>query len=165
MIVARIRARSQEAERRWKVRRDVSIATSARQTSNLRAEDGYSALIRNLSENGMLIETHAPLGPRDAFEIALPDHGECVAEVVWVKGELKGCRFFTPIPQAVVSAAVLRSPAEGAAQDIYDELRHVRMALDHEEQRHMPSALSIPGLVLLLVFEVLVVAMLIAGSA
>ncbi len=157
MIHARIRARTKEAERRWQVRRDVAISASARPADDAA---GYAALIRNLSENGLLIETAAPLGPRDAFEITLPDHGEVAAEVVWVKGDLKGCRFFTAIPRAVVSAAVLLSPAEGEAQDIYRELRQARRELDLEEERQMPTALSVPGLALLLVIELLVVALI-----
>lgn len=156
MIHATIRARSVEAERRWQVRRDVAIATSAR-AANRR---GHAALIRNLSENGLLIETDAPLAPRDSFEITLPDHAYVAAEVVWAKGNLKGCRFFAPIPKSVVSAAVLLSPAEGEGEDIYRELRQVRRELDHEEERHLPTALSIPGLVLLLVIELLVVALI-----
>lgn len=160
MIHARIRARTKEAERRWQVRRDVAIATSARSGDD---GPGHAALIRNLSENGLLIETEAPLGPRDSFEITLPDHHAVAAEVVWARGDLKGCRFFTPIPRAVVSAAVLLSPAEGEAQDIYRELRQVRSELDHQEERHLPTALSVPGLALLLVIELLVVALILAG--
>lgn len=160
MIHARIRARTKEAERRWQVRRDVAIATSTRLIED---GAGHAALIRNLSENGLLVETAAPLGPRDTFEITLPNHHEVAAEVVWVKGDLKGCRFFAPIPRAVVSAAVLLSPAQGEAQDIYGELRQVRRELDHEEERHLPTALSVPGLALLLVIELLVVALVLAG--
>lgn len=149
MIVARIRARSAEAERRWQVRRDVAIPTSAS-----KGEGGYAALVRNLSENGLLIETAAPLGPRDTFEIDLPHHGTCTAEVVWYKGDLKGCRFFTPIPKAVVSAAVLRSPTEGSADEIYEQLYFTRMMLDDVETIHASSALSLPALAFLLVAEV-----------
>ncbi|WP_066560594.1 PilZ domain-containing protein [Croceicoccus bisphenolivorans] len=156
MLVARIRARSRDAERRWNVRRDVDIATSARAEDG----DGYAAYIRNLSENGLLIETKAPLGPRDTFEVSLPDYAECVAEVVWAKGDLKGCRFYAPIPKSVVSAAVLRSPVEGSSEQIYDELRHARLAIDDEEKRHMPETLSVPGLVFLLVAEIAILGLL-----
>lgn len=156
MLIARIRARSQEAERRWNVRRPVGIATSARGG----AGEGYSAYIRNLSENGLLIETKAPLGPRDTFEIDLPDHADCAAEVVWAKGDLKGCRFFAPLPRAVVSAAVLRSPVEGSSQQIYDHLRHARLAIDDEEERQMPSSLSVPALVFLLLAEIAILGLL-----
>jgi len=150
MIHARIRARSAEAERRWQTRRDVTIATSAHAR-----ESGYDALIRNLSENGLLVETDAPLGVRDSFVVTLPDHGDCEAEVVWVKGALKGCRFHLPVPKCVVSALVLRSPL-GDAPHMFEELRSVRMAMAEEEERHMPSALSIPALVMLLGIELAV---------
>ena len=155
MIIARIRARSVEAERRWQVRRDVNLATSA-----TAAEGGHAALVRNISENGLLIETTAPLGPRDAFEIDLPEIGTCVAEVVWYKGDLKGCRFFAPIPRAVVSAAVLRSPADNSHGALHEELRFARMALDEGEPAPSLSPLSPRALASLLVLEAVVLALL-----
>lgn len=156
MLMARIRARSAEAERRWAVRREVDIATSAR--SDLGGD--YAAVVRNLSENGLLIETTAPLAPRDSFAIALPDHDESVAEVVWAKGDLKGCRFLAPIPRSVVSAAVLRSPPETAAERIHDELRQARLAIAAEERRQMPATLSVPALAMILGAEVVVLGLL-----
>lgn len=156
MLMARIRARSPEAERRWAVRREVDIATSARSD----AGGDYAAVVRNLSENGLLIETAAPLGPRDSFAIALPDHDESVAEVVWTRGDLKGCRFLAPIPKSVVSAAVLRSPPEITADRIHDELHQARLAIASEERRQMPATLSIPALALILGAEVVIFGLL-----
>ncbi|AKM09570.1 PilZ domain-containing protein [Croceicoccus naphthovorans] len=163
MIHSRIRARTEEAERRWQVRRDVQIHTSARSASDGPDEsDGYAARIRNLSENGMLVESDAPLGPRDSFEIDIPEFGPCPAEVVWTKGDLKGCRFFAPLPKSVVSAAVLRSPVEEADAALYEQLRQTRMIIDDEERRHLPHALSVPAMALILAAEIAVIVYLVA---
>lgn len=72
--------------------------------------------IHNISEDGILIESTAPLNPDDAFEVELPHAGLVVAKVVWARGGFAGCRFETPVSMAALSAASLRSVARPEAR-------------------------------------------------
>lgn len=65
--------------------------------------------IHNISEDGLLIETVAPLNPNELFEVDLPHSGGAVAKVVWTRDRFSGCRFEPPISIATLSAASLRS--------------------------------------------------------
>ena len=65
----------------------------------------------------MLIETAAELVPFDSFQIDLPEVGFTQAVIIWNSGQYYGCELNEPVPQAVVSAALLRSaPAVPAEQ-------------------------------------------------
>jgi hypothetical protein len=70
------------------------------------------AVIRNLSETGLLLETLAPLSIDELIEVNLPDAEPRVAKVEWVGDQFFGCRFVESLPRAIVSAAILRSPIE-----------------------------------------------------
>lgn len=65
--------------------------------------------IHNISEDGLFIETIAPLNPDESFEVDLPHSGPAVAKVVWTRDRFSGCRFERPISIATLSAASLRS--------------------------------------------------------
>lgn len=89
---------------------------AARRTLSLRVPALSSggtdaALIHNLSEHGLRIETHAPVQTDEIIRVELPEAGAVDARVIWAGGGFAGCRFLTPIPKAAVSAALLRSPA------------------------------------------------------
>ena len=72
--------------------------------------DETDALIHNLSEYGLLVETKASLFEGDTLEVDLPEAGVTAAVVVWTRSGLAGCEFQRPVPTAIVSAALLRSP-------------------------------------------------------
>lgn len=92
--------------------------------------------IHNISEDGLLIETIAPLNPNDSFEVDLPHSGPVAATVVWIRDRFAGCRFERPVSKATLSAAALRSvvtPAIGTAEGRSSEglgsrLRQLRKA-------------------------------------
>jgi hypothetical protein len=68
------------------------------------------ALVHNLSEMGLLIETSDDLTLGEIIQIDLPEACARAAKVVWQSDQLFGCQFEMPIARAAVSAALLRSP-------------------------------------------------------
>lgn len=68
-------------------------------------------VIHDLSRTGLLIETSVSLSAGVSFQVQLPEAGTAQAEIVWNSGRFFGCRFKEPISNAVLSAALLRSPA------------------------------------------------------
>ena len=76
------------------------------------AEASADALIHNLSEEGLLLETATPLQVGDRVEVELPRARGAAAVVMWTRDNLYGCKFEREISQATVSAALLLSPAK-----------------------------------------------------
>lgn len=69
-----------------------------------------NVVIQNISTSGLLLEASAGLAEGDLFEVRLPLMASpSVARVVWHEETLFGCHFETAIPQAAISAALLRS--------------------------------------------------------
>lgn len=101
-LLAEIHQDSRRAERRT-----LSLST---QVSSY--EDSTKALIHDLSENGLMIETSAELKPGDSLFVDLPFVGTIEARIVWQKDSSYGCEFLEPVSQATVSAAMLRSTPE-----------------------------------------------------
>jgi hypothetical protein len=71
---------------------------------------GNRALLHNLSETGLLIETFDDLAVGEGIQVDLPEAGGRSAKVVWRSDRLFGCQFEQPIAHAAISAARLRSP-------------------------------------------------------
>lgn len=105
MFVGRIKTQGFLRDGRTRIRRIIQIEVEARA-----GQDGSPAIVRNLSQTGLLLETRASLEPNDILYVDLPISGECAAEIVWIDGVRHGCRFLDPIPKATVSAAELLSP-------------------------------------------------------
>lgn len=101
-ILDQANAELRGAERRV-LRLTVSLST---------AEDGTDALIHDLSNTGLRIETDANLAVGDALLVDLPDDNRAEARVVWKKDASYGCEFLKPIAKGVFGAAVLRAPFE-----------------------------------------------------
>ncbi|MFC4296419.1 PilZ domain-containing protein, partial [Novosphingobium tardum] len=72
-------------------------------------DGGTSAVVHDLSEDGLLLETEAPIALGEAITINLPSIGDLAAEVVWNSGHLHGCKFGAKLSKGLVSAALLRS--------------------------------------------------------
>ena len=106
---AAIRTEPQVNDARGAVRRTLQLEVEAGSV-----EDAQPATVLNLSQTGLLLDTGAKLVTGDRLEVALPEIGATPAIVMWSRGGRHGCSFVTPIPRAVVSAAMLRSPAEEA---------------------------------------------------
>ncbi len=76
------------------------------------AGDGIDALIHDLSNTGLRIETGAKLAIGDELLVDLPDDNLIEARVVWNNDNSYGCEFLSPIAKGVFGAAVLRAPFE-----------------------------------------------------
>lgn len=104
------------------IRTDASLTdkrSAARRTLRLEvptssSRDANGALIHNLSETGLLLETSAELQVGDALQVDLPHFGTTTAIVIWARGSFAGCEFATGVSKAAVSAALLRAPVQAA---------------------------------------------------
>lgn len=76
-------------------------------------DESAQVLLHNISSAGLLLETEAKLAAGERIEVDLPLAGATAARVVWNSGRLFGCAFDAPVSPAVLSAAQLRSVAEG----------------------------------------------------
>ena len=75
---------------------------------------GRHARVRNLSEGGMMLETDADMAVGDSLSVKLEGAPGADARIVWRQEQSYGCQFLTPIPTALVSAALLQAPTEWA---------------------------------------------------
>jgi len=92
---------------------------ASRRTLRLEVEGAAApvgrAVIRNLSETGLLLETREPLQNGDTLSVELPEAGPVTARVVWCRAPYFGCEFAAPVSRGSVSAALLRSPIDDEA--------------------------------------------------
>jgi hypothetical protein len=121
--------RIQTGNRRAAPRRQLSLYSILSAT-------GDEAVIHDISETGMLVETDAELATFEQLHLDLPEAGRVVATVMWNSGKYFGCEFDKPILQRALSAALLKSshhrawsstvdaeePDEDAAKDPDDRL-------------------------------------------
>ncbi len=94
---------------RWRVELHVSLELAPGQAR---------ATVRNLSKDGMLIETGADLQVGDSILVDLPEADETEARIVWRHDRSYGCAFDTPTPSAVISAALLKAPLGDSARQL-----------------------------------------------
>jgi hypothetical protein len=66
-----------------------------------------AVIVHDISDSGILIETEARLKVGEMIEVNLPQAGLMIAEIMWIGGEIYGCRFTREISPAAVSAARL----------------------------------------------------------
>jgi transcriptional regulator with XRE-family HTH domain len=74
-------------------------------------------LVHNISTTGLLVESTLPMSIGEAFDVHLPHAGSISAKVVWRSGDLLGCQFESPVSEATLSAAQLRSSGESDLPD------------------------------------------------
>lgn len=108
-LVAEIRTEPAISDHRAAVRRTVRLGVPAYSSG-----DATKALILNLSETGLLIETSIKLAVGETLQIDVPESSESTARVVWTEGLLVGCEFVVPVSKAAVIAAQLQTPIEAA---------------------------------------------------
>ncbi|MCT2398931.1 helix-turn-helix domain-containing protein [Novosphingobium mangrovi (ex Huang et al. 2023)] len=80
-------------------------------------ETGHATrvLVHNVSETGLLLETHEELEIGESIDLHLPEAGTVRARIVWASGRLYGCAFDAPLSPAALSAAQLRSAVQNEA--------------------------------------------------
>jgi hypothetical protein len=96
-------AASKAANRRFSPRRNLRLQSAL-------AADGETVTIHDLSNTGLLLETHVHMSEGQRLDVDLPEIGFTQGEVVWASERFFGCRFDTPVSTAAVSAALLRNP-------------------------------------------------------
>ncbi|MFN3620595.1 PilZ domain-containing protein [Sphingorhabdus sp.] len=64
-------------------------------------------IVHDISDTGLLIETDSKLKVGEMIEVNLPQAGLMEAEIVWIGGQIYGCRFVREITPAAISAARL----------------------------------------------------------
>lgn len=103
-LLAELRTDAPILDERSAARRTLRLEVSAG------AEGSAKALIHNLSEKGLLIETSAELQVGEALQVDLPRIGKTTALIVWIRGRFAGCEFVYPVTTSAVSAALLLAP-------------------------------------------------------
>lgn len=76
--------------------------------------DVAMAVILNISERGLLIETALALAVGETLLVDIPEASSSAIRVVWTDDLLAGCEFVDPLSTGAVSAAQLRSPLKAA---------------------------------------------------
>ena len=125
-LATRIQVQDDTAERRRTRRHPLGLAV----------EHGGRAVVENLSETGLALQTDARLAVGDSFEIELPLSGAVVAVVAWAEDGVLGCEFATPISRAAVSAARLRSPFDAPEASVAAAQGGASLALPQPEPRY-----------------------------
>ena len=87
-----------------------SLRRTLKLTAHVEARaDTNGALIHDISETGLRIETDAQLIPGEILLVELPFVGVIEARIIWQKDSGYGCEFIAPVSQGTVSAALLKS--------------------------------------------------------
>jgi len=83
-----------------------------------------AALVHDISDTGLLIETTCALAVGEVIEVTLPPMGVMEAEIMWDGGEIYGCKFTQEASKAAISAervegrfTLTHSVAESVAVD------------------------------------------------
>ena len=111
MVLHAQRALIKTSDFRGKTRRTLRLQVDAAVQANGQTE----AIIHNLSESGLLIETAADLAIGESVHVAIPGIGFRSAKVTWKNERFFGCKFEKEIPRAAISAVVLKAPFDVTA--------------------------------------------------
>lgn len=103
-IGARLETRG-TADLRGASRRLLHLEVTAAKPSG----QSVQALVHNISETGLLLETSTDLEIGEQVTILLPHKAETSAHVIWASDGLYGCKFAAPLTRSVLSAAQLQS--------------------------------------------------------
>lgn len=102
--IGAIKTEAADGEQRYAHRHSLLLMAQA-------SADGAAAraVIHNLSSTGLLIEAELPVEVGDEVSVDLPYIESKRAIVVWSSENFHGCEFDSPVSEAIVSAARLRS--------------------------------------------------------
>ena len=145
-LLAQIRIDPHDGEQRRSARRVLRL-----EVESAVADGAVRAVVRNLSETGLLIETAAPLKVGDGLTVDLPEAGAVVAKVIWARQPFYGCEFAKAVARGAVSAALLRSPLDEPATTLLSppDTTWQLPAVDEQRRSLKPSGEAITALVLL----------------
>jgi len=125
-LLAQIVPEKRSGETRRSSRRGLRLRVAASV-----AENSADALIHNLSEEGLLLETATSLQVGDRVDVELPRSRGATAVVMWKRDNLYGCKFAREIPRATVSAALLLSPAKAPTLSVGEIIASTEVATDN----------------------------------
>lgn len=158
-LVAEIQSDAPVLDVRSAARRTLRLEVSATGST-----DATKALIHNLSESGLLLETDAHLQVGETLQVELPLAGTTTALVVWSRGKFAGCEFTTPLSKAAVSAALLLNPIQRSADPLFETRPRIPTAVDYdfsdEGESMSGAALLVSLLISLAAALLLIVALL-----
>lgn len=131
-LLARLSEEARTSNARTAPRRTLSLRVPAHSPGTTGV-----ALVHDLSEHGLRIETDAALRVDEIIQVELPEAGPVHAKVVWAGESSAGCRFLAPVPKAAVSAALLRSPAlnRAPANEWQPELQLIGVKHEQEQKQ------------------------------
>ena len=72
--------------------------------------DVAAALILNMSETGLLLQTVVELTVGETLYLEIAGTSAIAVHIVWTEGLLAGCEFFDPVSTGAVAAAQLKAP-------------------------------------------------------
>lgn len=110
-LAARLSAAEPE-ERRGAARWHVELIVTAGPV-----DDPSRAMVRNLSEGGLMLVTDAGLHVGDLIVVDLPGAPPADAVVKWHRDSAYGCAFLEPVAPALISAALLKAPLSAPDAD------------------------------------------------
>jgi hypothetical protein len=143
-------------DQRSAVRRTLRLGVSSSY-----AGDVAMALILNLSEQGLLVETLVELAEEEVLQIEFPGANVFSARVIWTAGLLAGCEFVEPVSTAVVSAAQLRSSTEADENPASIEIQGGSdKAYDYDESSVQTVIIIVTSLISVLALMIFLAAVL-----
>jgi len=165
-LLAQITKATEPRDARGSARRTVRLQVAAST-----ARDTAAALVHDLSETGLRIETRAALNVGDTLDVELPRAGTVSTRVIWKRGRSFGCNFDKRVSKAVVSAALLLSPAKVPALTVGGVIPSVVRSdgatwVGFETENPLVTSSTVLGLALVVgsaVAACLVVALLVAS--
>ena len=83
--------------------------------STYSSADVAVALILNMSERGLLIETFVKLAVGETLLVEIPEANAPAIRVIWTDNFLAGCEFVDPLSPSAMSAAQLKSAVNPAS--------------------------------------------------
>jgi hypothetical protein len=98
---------------RTAVRRSLRLGVSAYASDQV-----TTALVLNISETGVLIETALGLQVGETLKVDIPEASGSSIRVVWRDRQFFGCEFVDPVTTGAVSAAQLRSPTQASGSGL-----------------------------------------------
>ncbi|MBA2466729.1 MAG: PilZ domain-containing protein [Sphingomonas sp.] len=94
-------------DQRGAVRRTLSLGVRTHSGG-----DVAMALVLNISQTGLLLETVVRLEVGETLHVDIPEAATSLVRIVWTDGLLAGCAFVDPLSTAAISAAQLKAPSE-----------------------------------------------------
>lgn len=98
-----------------------------RHTLRLATDVGFgagksSALIHDLSESGLRVETSAKIAEGESLFVDLPFVGVREARVIWNRDRMFGCEFRAPLEEATAIANLLRLTVDRPSGIVFEEV-------------------------------------------